>query len=113
MSRQTPLLLCCGAGKVCGIRYRVSSQVAQPGPTTQKVRQDLEQERARVGGGGGGGGVAKPRAAAPPALGGDAVAVPYRRVRVCGNRGCGNFAGAAEASLELKQCGGCKAGTCT
>ncbi len=90
-------------------RFAMSSHVAQPGPTTQKVRQDLEQERARAGGGGSGGGAGKPRAALPPALGGDTVAVPYRRVRVCGNPGCGNFAGAAEAGLELKQCGGCKA----
>ncbi len=89
-------------------RFAVSSQVAQPGPTTQKVRQDLKQERARTGGGGSGG-LARPRAEVPPALCGDAVAVPCRRVRVCGNPGCGNFAGGAEAGLELKQCGGCKA----
>ncbi len=31
------------------------------------------------------------------------------RLRVCGNSGCGNFAGESEGALPFKQCGGCRA----
>ncbi|KAG2492838.1 hypothetical protein HYH03_008992 [Edaphochlamys debaryana] len=41
--------------------------------------------------------------AVPPA------ALVLTKLRVCGNPGCNNFDGPCEASLKLKQCGGCKA----
>ncbi len=84
----------------------VSILLGQPGPESmQGAREQLRRTRRQAGSGGGG--VAGPKAALPPALGGDAIKAMCQRVRVCGNPACGNFARCAEAQLTLQRCGGC------
>ncbi|PNH08336.1 hypothetical protein TSOC_005078 [Tetrabaena socialis] len=103
------------------------------GGTTQAVRPATARSGASGGGGSSGGGSRQDGAAAAGG-GGDAALLaaaqadaarsrlsailprfgglpqwPPRVLRLCGNPGCRNFAGPAEADLPLRKCSGCKA----